>query len=499
MLHDLPIDRYRVRLRLTAPARFRFQHGGAVRGLLSQTLARHELPEGLIPYAPESGKISFRAGDPYHLGITLAGDDRRWAEHLFAGLTRVGRTPPDGSPPTLGGNFEVESVDPLPPLDVATTEDGLHDGDELTLRFVSPLRLRRPDALQRRGAAYLNDRCFPLDHFLARLWARSVLLAHGRYPEGEEWGEAPAPPEPVDVDPGNLVWLDVPVTGGRHKNRSYTLGGVQGSVVLGGLPGRLRPLLLTGSELHAGASTGYGLGRYLVENGHPVAHPVQPARTLLERAATVSRLRAALDRELASPSRDETKQADVDPIGLARELATGRYRPAPLDLRLAVGEGGDLTSPAVPCLRDRVAQRAVADVLRESADALLEDCSWAYRRGYSRAGAEKARCRAEREGFGDAEPVELGELGRLVAHERLLATLEALFPLDPVVELIRAWVTAPVRCGDQVVARRRGLPQGSELSGVLVRFVLEHVDNELGDAERVLRGAGDEWLCLRRS
>jgi hypothetical protein len=41
-----PFERYLLTLRLTAPARFHFLHGGVLRGLLSAALEQHELPVG---------------------------------------------------------------------------------------------------------------------------------------------------------------------------------------------------------------------------------------------------------------------------------------------------------------------------------------------------------------------------------------------------------------------------------------------------------------------
>src|ERR1051325_2269400 len=69
-------ERYLVRLRLTRPARFHFNHGGALMGLLCRALQTHELSAGVAPFACESGHVRFEAGDAYHFGLTLAGAAR---------------------------------------------------------------------------------------------------------------------------------------------------------------------------------------------------------------------------------------------------------------------------------------------------------------------------------------------------------------------------------------------------------------------------------------
>jgi hypothetical protein len=86
-----PIERYLVRLRLAAPVRFHFLHGAVLRGLVSRALGEHELPEGVIPTACESGGVRFEAGEAYHLGLTFVGEDRAAAAPLLTGLQRTGR------------------------------------------------------------------------------------------------------------------------------------------------------------------------------------------------------------------------------------------------------------------------------------------------------------------------------------------------------------------------------------------------------------------------
>src|SRR5205823_2010593 len=121
-MFGVEFERYLIRLRLTAAARFHFNHGGALMGLMCRAAGRHELPAGFVPFACESGRVRFREGDPYNVGLTLAGAATREidVERLDAGLRRIGAEKPDPRRPlpTLGGNFEVESVERLPPPDI---------------------------------------------------------------------------------------------------------------------------------------------------------------------------------------------------------------------------------------------------------------------------------------------------------------------------------------------------------------------------------------------
>ena len=179
---NLPFDRYLITLRLNDPVRFHLNHGGVIRGLMSAALGEHELPAGLIPFACESGRSRFDGGEPYHIGVTLAGEARSLAATLQPGLEAIGRSS-SGPRPTLGGNFEVLAVQPVPPPNLDAMIQALAAIDNITLRFVSPLRLERPPALKTDRQRYLNAGCFPVDHFLRRLFQRLFMLEHGRYPD----------------------------------------------------------------------------------------------------------------------------------------------------------------------------------------------------------------------------------------------------------------------------------------------------------------------------
>ena len=70
----MAFTRHLFRLRFTKSARFaHFLHGGVVHGLLGHALRDRQLPTGLIPTAPETGPVTYAAGDAYHVGITLVG------------------------------------------------------------------------------------------------------------------------------------------------------------------------------------------------------------------------------------------------------------------------------------------------------------------------------------------------------------------------------------------------------------------------------------------
>jgi CRISPR-associated protein Cas1 len=496
------IERYRVTLRFTAPARFHFLHGAVLRGLISRALGAHELPVGVVPAAPESGTVGYQAGEAYRFGLTLVGGCRALAAPLLAGLGRLGETAADGQrSPTLGGNFSVEAAEPLAPPDLDAEAAALAGADSVDLQLLSPLRLERPSDLKVKGAGYLNDDCFPAAHFLDRLAARLRRLGAAPVGAVPEVGDAAA-------TPGGLTWIDLPVPGLPGKRRSYTLGGVLGRVTLTAVPEAWLPWLVLGRHLHVGAVTGFAFGRYRIgglEERFP--EPFRPARGALDRAAAFERLEEALDHVLESSEAAGEDGATPDDFArgserrlgeIAHQLTAGRYRPSPLAGCLLPKQGGGVRPLAIPTVRDRVAQRAVAQVLAEAVDTLLEDCSYAYRKGFSRAGAARALEQAYVDGYRYVLDADVAAFFDSVDHRRLFAKLAALWPLDPVVGLLAEWVRAPVVFDGRTIERDRGLPQGAAVSPLLANLFLDEFDDEvLGAGYRLVRYA-DDFVVLAR-
>ena len=514
---NVEFDRYLIKLRFTRPARFHFNHGGALMGLLCRALETHDLPAGVIPFACESGRVQFAPDDFYHIGLTVAGVARAGfdIEKVHKGLQRIGaRTPDLNQPlPTLAGNFEVASIEVCHPPDLEKEIASLTESKTLTLRFLSPLRVERPSSLKEKGAGFLNGDCFPLWHLTERLVKRLFLLMHGRYPEAQECGQLLLPlqtqSEPTILDQ-HLLWLDIPLDGARGKSegrpKGYTLGGVVGKITFSCVPQTWLPILLLGQYAHAGENTHYGLGRYLIEECLTLNEDCfQPARTIYQDLIEPARLEDAFEHIInhsIAPGVDGCAPDDYRnsyeslAARLSTDLRTGTYKPSPLLGFVAPKDGSRLRPLAVPTVRDRMAQRAACELLSPAIEMLLEDCSYAYRKGFSRVGAARAIERAYDEGFRYVLDADITSFFDAVTWTQLFAKLEALFPFEPLVGLIEEWVRVPVMFDGKLIKRERGLPQGISVSPLLANLFLDEFDEELlGRDYRLVRFA-DDFIVL---
>ncbi len=528
---DLTLARARIRLRLTHDVHFRgHQHGGVLSGLLRAALGPHELPPGLLPFACESGWRDFRAGEEYGFVVTLAGPHAPDLGILVGGLAREGarRVPPREAPATLGGNFEVIAADPLPSPDLARDLASVTGLREMTLTFVSPLE----------GGGFVGDHGFDAAFLLSRLFQRPFdVLVRARPRGGAQRDLWPCEPS-ARVVRADLVRVPMHVKGRprtdvdrRFRPDGVARHGWQGQVVLAAMPAEWLPWIVLGQYLHVGHGVHFGLGRFVIhELGAAACTPLAPTRTLLDRVSDVDRLERArmhlqahqratrthrgseLDASEAELEAlvEARRTADHPPVGsdepdmedlvmrLGAELRDKRYVPGTLQGFTIPKADGRLRPLAVPRWRDRIVQRAACDVLTPLVEEVLEDCSYAYRRGRSRFSAAREIEGAVADGYCWVLDADIRSFFDTAAWPQVMAVVRALLPRDPLVPLVEAWLHAPVTFGDRVIERRRGLPQGMPLSPLLANLLLDQFDEVIAaQGFRLVRFA-DDFIILCR-
>jgi CRISP-associated protein Cas1 len=77
--------------------------------------------------------------------------------------------------------------------------------------------------------------------------------------------------------------------------------------------------------------------------------------------------------------------------------------------------------------------------------------------------------------------------------------LEALLGDDALVDLLLAWMAAPVEYEGAVIERQAGLPQGSPLSPLLANVLLDEFDRDLATAGCKLAHSGKQFVVLCRN
>jgi group II intron reverse transcriptase/maturase len=184
---------------------------------------------------------------------------------------------------------------------------------------------------------------------------------------------------------------------------------------------------------------------------------------------------------------------------LRAELVAGAYRPRPVRRVLVPKPNGGLRPLALWALRDRVAQRAVYDIIAPSFEAIFLPCSFGYRPGLGVEDAVRQVLAYRDRGLRWVADGDIQDCFDSIPADRL-AGLVARRVLDPLLRrYIAGWLDAQILNGVDGVPARAGACQGSVLSPLLANIYLHEVDCLLTARRLALvRYADNLLICCRR-
>ena len=188
------------------------------------------------------------------------------------------------------------------------------------------------------------------------------------------------------------------------------------------------------------------------------------------------------------------RMADARLARLSQELQAGLYAPGPLRRLPIPKPGGGTRWLAIPCVADRVVQRAAADVLSALLEPQFEDDSFAYRPGRSVQQAVDRVSLLRRQGFTHVVDGDIRAYFDSVPHGPLLEKLAAHGAEARVVALVAQWLEGFAPEGE-------GIAQGAPISPLLANLYLDALDEAFGAAKspvRIVRFA-DDFVLLAKS
>jgi len=522
----LPFYCLEITLEFTESTRLPFFHRGQLTGFVRTLInARGESYAGkLLLESAEDGRVFYRSGERYRFGITAFEPGLPFLHTLIQKL--------EGLP--ASAQRDKRRNDPFRDnLRLVSIRDRLAMGDDsgpgrfipydeerfqhelnlwqayirehsLVWRWTSPLRMLLPAAMreQRESADGKTRYCSnPEDLEAGFLLHRNVealraLIQHHGYDEPD------LPPKAAvcEFTERRIFWVeDSYKSGARWKHLSGLLGEL-----------RFPPLpelsafhigcMVLGQHLGMGEQPAFGLGRYRLEtaDGEIVntVPPLTPAASLLQRAALDPNLEQAWRIAAARNKREPRLLTSKHKENLAARLRPGDSRVDPLHLRSLPKKNGGQRMLAVPPFAERVAQRAVVQVLAPALNKYFHRNSHGYRRGHSRHSAAGAIRQAWEAGYRHVFESDIEDFFTSVDWHDIEVRLRALYRHDPVVDHCLAWMRAPLISEGRKLTRVRGLPQGSPLSPLLSNLVLDDFDRDLAAKNFKMIRYADDFVVL---
>jgi CRISPR-associated protein Cas1 len=351
------------------------------------------------------------------------------------------------------------------------------------------------------GGDYLAADHFDLPAWLQAIHWRTFSLVNGHRPDQSNPAECPPSCLGIEIAFQSLFDIAIPKNHPKPGESPYEIPGVIGSFSLAGLSEEWLYWLLLGQYLHAGEGTGWGLGRFRLESPE-FCERFHPSCTLLQKIVTTPSLERAaehlsevhgFDPGVLPPAPDP----HPDMAALAASVRSSAYAPGPLH-GFEIVQHGKLRAIAVAGHADRILQRASVDTLAPIFESLFKQCSFGYRHGRSRADAARAISNAWNEGFRYALDADISAFFDHVDWSRLFAKLDALFPDEPLVPLLKRWIAADVIYQGQLIHRSQGLPLGISISPLLANIYLDDLDDDLEmQGFRLVRYA-DDFVVLTK-
>jgi CRISP-associated protein Cas1 len=175
------------------------------------------------------------------------------------------------------------------------------------------------------------------------------------------------------------------------------------------------------------------------------------------------------------------------------------YRPLPLRQLFIPKKPDSWRALAVPTVRDRIVQQAVAQYLVPIMDRQFEACSFAYRPGRSHLMAVQQIAYWRDRGYQWLLDGDIVSYFDNIDHDHLLAEI-AERKCDPwILSMLDAWLHVGTLTVQGLVLPKKGIAQGSVISPLLANIYLDDFDEQLqAEGYKLIRYA-DDFVVLGRS
>ncbi len=494
------VESYLVTLKFKKPIKFHIYHGPKIYGFISRLAGFHpeksytQKVNDIVIFTPEWKRINYSANSLYNFQITFLNNRKNLIENF---RKRIIKIPEDFQ----YGDLNYDSVELY---DLNKINDYLNYNDYkdeiLELFFLTPLRIERKKEDKKPGKTLFDLEYFDFNHFINLLYRRILYLYNLN--ANQNLIENLLKPLEYSIIEKKFLWVDAIESDDKH-----TLGGITGFLKLKiDLNDLAKKILWFGQICHAGKYTSAGFGKYLIEKTSHKKNLIKPALTFLDLVLDEKNLLSSykyirgVSNEIDFNEGKSINESEIiDRLkNISIKIKEKSYEPEELKCTILVKDKTKRRILTVPSIYDRILQRATIQVIGDTIDLLLEESSYAYRKGLSRKNAIKSIQEIINKGYKYVIRADIADFFDTMDWDILIKKLSILFYDDPLLELLIKWIKANAIYEGKIIKRYRGLPQGAVISPLLANFYLDELDEKIGENFKLIRYA-DDILILCKS
>ena len=186
-------------------------------------------------------------------------------------------------------------------------------------------------------------------------------------------------------------------------------------------------------------------------------------------------------------------------IPLRNKLLDGSYKPQPVKRVEIPKANGEKRKLGIPCVRDRVVQQAIRQVIEPIIDPHFMENSHGFRPGKGTHSALKQCVNYYEEGYRVVVDCDLKQCFDTLNHDKLIYYLEQYIQDKTIIKIVRKFLLAGViDLSGEFVESKTGAPQGGVLSPLLSNVYLHELDKELTKrGHRFVRYADDFVIYVK--
>jgi RNA-directed DNA polymerase len=165
---------------------------------------------------------------------------------------------------------------------------------------------------------------------------------------------------------------------------------------------------------------------------------------------------------------------------IKRELENWTYKPKPVRrVEIPKPDGSGVRRLGVPCIRDRIVQTSIKQLLEPKLEPTFSESSYGFRPGRNQQQAVEAAQKIVQSGKGYVVDIDLAQFFDRVNQDRLIAKLSKVIEDKRIIRLVGMTLRSGVMQDGMITATTQGTTQGSPLSPLLSNLVLDELDKEL--------------------